>query len=442
MSKLTKLHNISNSLLKYLVAAIILAVPLYPKFPFIVVPGTYVSIRLEDFLTAMVAVVWVVTVLPSATKFVKNDINRSIFLFFVVGIISVLFAALVTNTIPLQIGILHWARRIEYMLMFFVGVAAIYDKKNLKFYLTCLGVMVLYAFIYGVAQKYFGLPIITTQNSEYSKGIALMYLPGGHLVSTFAGHYDLASLLIVLLPIFIGIFAFAKSSKLIRFLVLLVVLSGLWLLVNTASRISIASYFISATVALIILRKYLYIPILAAVSFFFVAFATSLVSRYMEIFNVTLTKLVNVVVPEVHAQGSGVIEDRSTSIRLNVEWPRAIRALSKNPLLGTGFSSITLATDNDYLRMLGEVGILGFSAFILIFIRIWRRLIWIIGKLSSSKNFENAFIAGMIGAQFGVAINAIFIDVFEASKFAIMYWLLMGITVGLIINKKNEEKSK
>jgi O-antigen ligase len=425
--------------LKYLVAAIILAIPLYPKFPFITVPGTYVSIRLEDFLIAIVAIVWVVTVIPIIGKFIKNDINRAIMLFFMAGIISVLFAALVTNTITLQIGILHWARRIEYMLMFFVGVAAIYDRKNLKFYISCLGVVIVYAFVYGVAQKYFGLPIITTQNSEYSKGIALLYRPGGHLVSTFAGHYDLASLLIVLLPIFIGMFAFVKSSKIVRFLVLLIVLCGLWLLVNTASRISIASYFISATISLIILRKYLYILLLGFVSFLFVAFSTSLISRYMEILTVTLNKLGNILVPEVSAQEAGVIEDRSTSIRLNVEWPRALRALTKNPLLGTGFSSITLATDNDYLRMLGEMGILGFTAFILIFIRIWRRFIGVIIKLGKDKTLENAFIAGMIGAQFGVAINAIFIDIFEASKFAIIYWLLMGITIGLIAHK-NEKK--
>ena len=54
---------------------------------------------------------------------------------------------------------------------------------------------------------------------------------------------------------------------------------------------------------------------------------------------------------------------RSGEIRFNVEWPRAITAFSKNPLLGTGPGSITLATDNDYLRSLGESGLLGFITF-------------------------------------------------------------------------------
>ena len=76
-------------------------------------------------------------------------------------------------------------------------------------------------------------------------------------------------------------------------------------------------------------------------------------------------ELENTPIPTEESQP--VFEDRSVSIRLNVEWPRAIRAFSKNPLLGTGYSSITLATDNDFLRLLGEVGLVGALAFFLIF---------------------------------------------------------------------------
>ena len=47
---------------KYLVSAIILAVPLYPKFPLIEVPGTFVSVRLEDFLLALTFSFFVATV--------------------------------------------------------------------------------------------------------------------------------------------------------------------------------------------------------------------------------------------------------------------------------------------------------------------------------------------------------------------------------------------
>ena len=49
MQKLLKLFN-NNTLGKYLLTAILIVVPLFPKFPSIRIPGTYVAIRGEDFL--------------------------------------------------------------------------------------------------------------------------------------------------------------------------------------------------------------------------------------------------------------------------------------------------------------------------------------------------------------------------------------------------------
>jgi O-antigen ligase len=131
------------------------------------------------------------------------------------------------------------------------------------------------------------------------------------------------------------------------------------------------------------------------------------------------------------------VEDRSTNIRFNVEWPRAIRALAKNPLLGTGYSSITLATDNDYLRLLGEVGLLGFFAFFLIFLRIGALYLDTLPLYRRFSGIELAFIAGAIGALPGLFANAVFIDIFEASKFAITFWLITGISLGLVNKHKS-----
>ena len=133
-----------------------------------------------------------------------------------------------------------------------------------------------------------------------------------------------------------------------------------------------------------------------------------------------------------------VFEDRSTNIRLNVEWPRAIRAFAKNPFLGTGYSSITLATDNDYLRLLGEVGALGFLAFFLIFGKISEVLAKVLPFDRHFEGIELAFIVGTVGAMLGIFLNAMFIDVFEASKFAIIFWLLIGFTISLTKYAKNE----
>ncbi|MDP3014571.1 MAG: O-antigen ligase family protein, partial [Candidatus Subteraquimicrobiales bacterium] len=156
-------------------------------------------------------------------------------------------------------------------------------------------------------------------------------------------------------------------------------------------------------------------------------------TRYERIYDIIKQKITSTAV--VYAEEDGnVNEDRSTTIRLAVEWPRAIRAFQKNPLLGTGYSSITLATDNGYLRALGETGILGLSAFALIFISMFNKLKSFTFDVykHSFNSFKSIFIASLIGSTIGILITAIFIDIFEASKFAIVYWLFAGLVIGTI----------
>jgi len=129
---------------------------------------------------------------------------------------------------------------------------------------------------------------------------------------------------------------------------------------------------------------------------------------------------------------TAVIPDISVATRLQVEWPRAIAAFLKYPIFGKGPSSITEATDNDYLRWLGEFGIVGTAIFM-----------FILGKLFLSFFFaarkhtaDHLIIAGLVCGYFGLLINAVMIDIFEASKVAFMFWMMMGMMVGYMKNQK------
>jgi len=449
-------------IIKYLVASILVVVPLYPKFPFIKVPGTFVSVRIEDLLLLIASLVFCFYILRNKKFKVLYDtkLKKNIILYIVVGLISLLSALLITKTIQPAIGVLHWLRRIEYFVPFFLGAYSIYlDKDNLNFYTNLLLLVVFVAFIYGFGQMHFYWPIIITQNEEYSSGVALRYVPGGHINSTFAGHYDLGTFMIMVLPLFMSIVV--NSNIKYRVFYSLGFFSGLWLLVNSASRISLVSFIGSAVLALILINKKKYIPVVLLITLVFTAMSSNLLARYERIFEVVNNRygqfnLLNYVVKMVDAQGNDILpdktistptptpvtvfEDRSSNIRLNVEWPRALRAFSRNPLLGTGYSSITLATDNDYLRLLGEVGILGFLSFALILMRL---LIDFGLKFPFAKNFsglENIYVASIFSSIFGVLVNAIFIDVFEASKFAILFWLMIGFAVGILGNNNDSKK--
>lgn len=122
--------------------------------------------------------------------------------------------------------------------------------------------------------------------------------------------------------------------------------------------------------------------------------------------------------------------DLSFTTRYQGEWPHAIDAFKRNIFFGSGYSSISLAVDNNYLRILGEVGLLGFASFLAIFMTLGIYIRKVLPDVDSSlgRSFVLGFVAGVIG----LAFNALLIDVFEASKIAYVLWLLVGITLGLL----------
>lgn len=443
---------------KYLLAAVLIIVPLFPKFPLLTVTGTYVAIRFEDLLMFFLAILMGLKIVQNPKDFFRDKIFQAFLIFFGVGAVSLFSAVFLTQTAGFKIGLLHLLRRVEYIIPF-VAVLSLLSKEKTKeylhFYTKLLLIATLVAFGYGIGQRYFHFPIIITQNEEYSKGVALFWTPGAHINSTFAGHYDLAAVMVLVLPIFITMF-FVLKDHMAKITIFLVSVSGFWLLVNSLSRIAQVSYIVAVAISLILVRKFKALFVVIAISLVFISASSGLGVRFKRLFDVYFQKMsisVNsaknsfVVYAEELPQKrintdtppptpAPVFEDRSTSIRLNVEWPRAIRAFSKNFIVGTGYSSINLATDNDYLRLLGEVGILGFLAFWLIFWRIGRELSQ---GLLIDKNFtglSKGFFAGAIGGSFATFVSAFFLDIFEASKFAILFWFILGLAVMLVRNKK------
>ncbi len=122
--------------------------------------------------------------------------------------------------------------------------------------------------------------------------------------------------------------------------------------------------------------------------------------------------------------------DLSFTTRFQGEWPHAIEAFKRNIFFGSGYGSVSLAVDNSYLRMLGEVGLVGFLSFVSIFIAVGLYFTKALPKIDS--RLAKSFVYGLSAGIVGLAINAIFIDVFEASKIAFVLWLLVGATLALV----------
>ena len=464
MQKFMSKHlNWLNSLYKYLVVAMVLAVPIFPKFPFIRIPNTYVSVRLEDFLIAIISLITIVKIIPRFKSFFSGNIQRRILIFIGIGFVSLLSGIFLTKTVIPSVGILHWGRRIEYVIPFFAALLLMKEEPKgfLSFILKIIMLIYIIIFVYGLGQRYLYWPVITTQNAENSKGTALRWTTGSHINSSFAGHYDLATFLVFLTPILINLIILVKE-KWVKFMTFLCIVGAYWLFNAAVSRISIFSFIFGTTISLLIIKKWKLVPIFVLLSLVTFVFSSGLRSRFDK-----LIKLVNFNTPKIvalpvartaFAQGATpllgseqavtistpvpiLVEDRSSSIRFVVEWPRAIRAFFKNPLLGTGYSSITMATDNDYLRALGETGILGFTSFCLILGSILVLIYRVVINIEKYNIIEKSFVAGYSGGFMGILINAVFIDIFEASKFAIIFWFISGIFVYIVLNNKYEQNN-
>lgn len=473
-----------NRLSVYLIIGLLVFVPLYPKFPLLNIAKTFVAIRAEDILIAWMVAIWFVGNVHRLRQLLSQPLIQAIVAFWAIGGLSVLSGIFVTQTVDPALGVLHWLRRVEYMSLFIVATTSINGLSEIRLAVKTIFTVTVVVILYGFGQIFFNFPVVSTTNSEFSKGLILYLANGARVNSTFAGHYDLAIYLSIVLTMLSSFFFYHRN---LFYKVKLAVygILGFVLLGFTAARLSFVATFAGVAVVLWILgRKILLVGLLMLALSLIVAIPEL---RHRLVATVTVNLLggggakyspppgtVTVFTPVQdipESSRAAILEQvrkdatdpakrnatvsadtvpgepvnttelgvyRSFGIRTNIEWPRALNSFGRNPFLGTGYSSIALATDNDILRSLGETGLLGTLALGLIFYTLMKKM-WIFLKISSG--FEYHFILSMFCASGAVALTSLFIDALEASKIAEIFWLLMGISWA-VVTKYNLKPNK
>ena len=141
-------------------------------------------------------------------------------------------------------------------------------------------------------------------------------------------------------------------------------------------------------------------------------------------------------------------KELSLCIREEVLWPRAIDGFLYNPATGTGYATLTKesigvfteadSTDNNYLRTLGETGVLGFITF---YGCILFGLFIAFRNLNNTDELLATLSLGLIGGTVGLLLNAIYIDVFASSKVAESFWALYGLFFAYVTIDKEMKKN-
>ncbi len=538
---------VKDKILFLLTLFLLIFIPLIPKIPLLDIKNTWVYIRTEDFVVLFILLFWVALLFRKKIN-LKTPLTLPILIFWLVGTLSTLHGILLifptlANVFP-NVAFLSLVRHIEYMSLFFIAYQSMNDKKLIPFVFAAIVITLLAVISYGFGQKYLGFPAYLTMNEEFAKGIPIQLSQLSRVPSTFAGHYDLAAYLVLVIPIIVSM-VFGFKNLLIRIFLLLTAFLGFILLFMTVSRVSFFVLFVSLFIVFFFQKRklvFLSIPIVLTFLILIVSFQSTLLDRFKstirevdvlvdaktgdsvghikfvksEYFkdkvvlqkrvkdkeelvktivgdkndpsssqaavlpfklippevplvtatnistgeslpqgtgyiNLTLSPVVKKVddffyefPPDVKAkisadalliQGNFIVKkaaayDLSFTTRFQGEWPRAIEAFKRNILLGSGYGSVSLAVDNNYFRMLGEIGILGLVSFFVIFLSlgVYIKKIWPDIESSIAKSFVLGFSAGLVG----LFLNATLIDVFEASKVAFLLWLLMGIVFGIL----------
>lgn len=462
-----------ENILFWLLIATVGFVILYPKLPLESVQNTFVSIRLEDFVIFGMVLLWGIYIIVSGKfkKLLSEKIIQAIVIFLFIGALSTLSGIFLTKTTLPHLGALHFLRRVELMVFLPMALTLVKKTKQMKIILSILSVIIFIVALYALGQEYLHFPIISTTTSDLSTG-KVVYVDAWTAVnSTFAGHYDLAVFLLMSLAILSAMFFYLRKIVL---QVGIVILGGLsfFVLILTAARQSFAAAIVGVIVSLFLSGKKLLILAIIVITALALVYPSHLRDRLVSTLTVSFfddgqaykplteqqqqASQLNIPTLQVKSQlipvasgggyttpSAGIAPDivpgeptnttdlgvyRSFAIRFNVEWPRALNALYKNPVLGTGYSSLGLATDNDFLRSLGEVGILGTIAFILVIVLIWK-MIW--QQYKSTDKLVKYFSAGVLAMIVAFLLNGVFIDVFESSKIAILFWFLIGINMAV-----------
>lgn len=472
-----KLSQKTENLLFWLLILSAIFIPLYPKIPLFSVSGTFVAIRAEDILLAVVYIFLglylvfnkkVSSLLKEKIFFLRsNKLCLLMLFFFIAGILSVFGGIFLTHTVSPHLGVLHFIRRVEYMLLLPLAFFAISKRQHIKIFLIIMSATLFIVNFYAFGQKFFNWPVISTGNSEFAKGQILYLTEGARVNSTFAGHYDLAVFLTMGLAIISSLF-FVNRHLTLKLWSLTIGITSFIVLIMTAARLSFIATVLAILSSFWLVGKKIFILIFIIFIAAVLIYPSQLRDRFISTIKINIQQEGERYVPQTEsqqkrsqlniptlsmgattsAQLNNAFESsdsaaadiapgepfdttdlgvyRSFAIRINYEWPQAIRAFLKNPLTGTGYSSLGLATDNDYLRSLGEVGLLGTISLALVIIEIIRR---VVKNYHSNSRLLKFFSAGILSMIIAFLVNGLFIDVFESSKVASLFWMLIGVNL-------------
>ncbi len=370
------------------------------------VPGRLVVVRFDDIFLFVVFLGWLAKMaINKELGLLRNTpINKPIIAYIFACLLATGIGAVLGTTNPKQ-GFFYILKYVEYFILYFMVTNNLRDKKQIKMFIFFMLFVSVIVGIYGL-YSYFVEGLRATAPFEGEGGEA----------NTLAGY------LILIMSLTLGMFLYNRTA-LGRFL-----LGGLFvfLAVPFMFTLSRAGWlgFIPMLITFIIVSKK------GKVLLLFCLFASVLIAPVF---------LPKPVTQRFHAtfaadssytvMGRKVTLDESTAIRIRT-WKRSFEQWLKRPVLGYGIPGGGAISDVQYTRILREVGIVGFLAFLWIIVRLFKAGF---GSFNSPQtgDFAKGISLGFIAGLVGILTMGVGSEVFIIIRIMEPFWFLAAIVVSL-----------
>ncbi|MBF0571584.1 MAG: hypothetical protein HQL12_06890 [Candidatus Omnitrophica bacterium] len=397
-------------------AALIIAMLLSPQLTMGAVSRQQdIMVRIDDLLVVVFSLAWLArTAVIKNVRLVKEfPVNRWILFYCCCFIFSTLKGILLGNIVLLRGGF-YIFKYIEYFLIFYLASGIIADKKQMVFYLK------IFIIVFAIVNIY-----AFTQIGQVDR-VSAPFQPKGSEPNTLGGYQ------VLLLGLIIGLLTHTKLGQWKWPLIAL----ALFTMIPFGHTLSRASYiaFVPMYLTLIIFNKFttkniLIVGFILGIAVFLILKPENIVHRLTETFIPEYQENI----PTVNILGISL--GASPSARIN-DWVDLFHQWMKAPFFGCGLTGARFV-DGQYIKVLAETGLVGFAAFIVLIVTLFRQTLRIYSNTQDDlyKGLSIGFLAGQVGMIF----HAISANTFIIIRIMEPYWFLAAMV--MIIPKLEKPKA-
>lgn len=379
---------------------LIFSMLLSPEIKVAGVPGRAVTIRFDDFLVFLVFFTWLVRMgINKEIGLIKHTPLNAPMLYYIGACIISSGWGAVRNDVNWKSSMFFILKFVEYFMIYFLVSNIIRDEKQIKRFLIAGMITFIIVTIYGYTQVGFGRVSAPFDENE---------------PATYGAY------IVFVLAIIFGLFIYAET------LTQQIVFAGLFLFalqpfLYTYSRASYIGFFVMSIFLSLFSGKkriFLFVALACFLVFLPILLPDSVKQRIQETFYGNT----------MQTQFGSLHLDESSMARLN-SWKAVIfEKWTKHFLFGFGITGLGFV-DSQYVRVLGELGVVGAIIFLWLMVSIMKNA-WQVYMMEHPSWIKGLTI-GFIGGYIGLLAHALGSNTFIIVRVMEPFWFMTAVIIAL-----------